>query len=96
MINAVRAIVATTWLVLAACSSTNERSDTMLTGEIFSVSCERAWEDCYTEAQRRCAGRNFEEIDRNALQRTTADNSSFENPNATSQSTYRAVTIRCK
>jgi hypothetical protein len=83
-------------VLFTACSTKDERPDTILTGEVFSVSCERAWSDCYAEAQRRCVGGDWEEVDRSALQRTTVDNQSFENSNAQSQSTYRAVTIRCK
>lgn len=96
-----RKVVATVAVVFACaslpgCSGTPAQSDAILTGEVFSVSCERAWADCYAEAQRRCVGGNYEEIDRNSLQRTTTDNQSFEQSNAQSQSTYRAVTIRCK
>ena len=82
--------------LLAGCSTNDERDDTILTGEIFSVSCERRWSDCYAEAQRRCAGGDFEEIDWNALERNTIDDHSFENPNKLTQATYRAVTVRCK
>lgn len=81
---------------LTACIASDKKPDAILTGEVFSVSCERAWMDCYTEARRRCVGGDFEEIDRNALERTTVDNPSYENPNAQSQATYRAMTMRCK
>ncbi|MGI9261653.1 MAG: hypothetical protein ACR2QR_06445 [Woeseiaceae bacterium] len=90
------AVAALICLALAACSSNPTESDAVLTGEVFSVSCERAWADCYDEAQRRCVGNNFEEIDRSALHRTTTDNQTFNNPNPPSQDTYRAVTFRCK
>jgi len=96
MNNAVVAAVSLTWLVLAACSSKPERPDAILTGEVFSVSCERAWTDCYAEAQRRCVGGDYEEVDRNSLERTTMDDQSYQRSNARSQSTYRTVTIRCK
>jgi hypothetical protein len=82
--------------LLAGCSTNDERDDTVLTGEIFSVSCERSWTDCYAEARRRCAGGRFEEIGWNALQRSTVDDRSFERPNDVTQATYRAVTVRCR
>jgi len=82
--------------LLAGCSINDERDDTILTGEIFSVSCERGWSDCYAEARRRCAGGDFEEIDWNALERNTIDDPSFERPNELTQATYRAVTVRCE
>jgi len=81
---------------MAGCGANSEKPDAVLTGEVFSVSCERAWSDCYAEAQRRCVGGDWEEIDRSALQRTTVDDRSIENQSADSQATYRAVTIRCK
>ncbi|MDG2374994.1 MAG: hypothetical protein P8M18_01460 [Woeseiaceae bacterium] len=82
--------------LLAGCGTNEERDDTILTGEIFSVSCERSWSDCYAEAQRRCAGGDFEELDWNALERNIIDDHSFERPNKLTQATYRAVTVRCK
>ena len=82
--------------LLAGCSTYDENNDTVLTGEVFSISCERSWTDCYAEARRRCAGGRFEEIGWNALQRSTIDDRSFERPNDVTQATYRAVTVRCK
>jgi len=82
--------------LLAGCSTYDVNNDTVLTGEIFSISCEHRWTDCYEEARRRCAGGRFEEIGWNALQRSTVDDHTFERPNDLTQATYRAVTVRCK
>ena len=71
-------------------------SDSVSSGAVFSVSCEFAWADCYSEAQRRCTSGDFEEIDRNAIERVTADVGSTRSMPVRTDSMNRAMTIRCK
>ena len=84
--------------ILAACGASPAKStiDSEVTGAIFSVSCEFGWEDCYIEAQRRCGNGEFEEIDRNALERVTVDSHSARSMPVRVESMNRVVSIRCK
>lgn len=84
--------------ILAACGTNpaSSDSDSVPTGAIFSVSCDFAWADCYSEAQRRCADGDFEEIDRNAIERVTADIRSNRSMPVRVDSMNQTITIRCK
>ncbi len=84
--------------ILAACGTTPASSDSDLvpTGAVFSVSCDFAWADCYSEARRRCASGNFEEVDRNAIERVTADIRSNRTMPVRIDSMNQTITIRCK
>ena len=84
--------------ILVACgtSPATPTSDSVPTGAVFSVSCDFAWADCYSEAQRRCTSGDFEEIDRNAIERVTADIGSTRSMPVRIDSMNQAMTIRCK
>jgi hypothetical protein len=97
-LNAHAAIALVCSSILAACGANpaNPTSDSELTGAIFSVSCEFGWADCYSEAQRRCTNGEFEELDRNAIERVTVDSRSARSTPVRVESMNRAMTIRCK
>lgn len=85
-------------IALSACAanSSSSSSDLVRTGTVFSAGCERGWADCYTEAQRRCANGDFEEIDRNTIETAAIDNRSVESTQTPIKSIYLSVTFRCK
>ncbi len=92
-------VIALTCLsMLTACGSNSPSpdSDFVSTGAVLSVSCDFAWADCYSEAQRRCANGDFEEIDRNAIERVTADIRSNRSMPVRIDSMNQTITIRCK
>ncbi len=84
--------------ILAACGTNpaSSESDSVPTGATISVSCDFAWADCYSEAQRRCTNGDFEEIDRNAIERVTADIRSNRSMPVRVDSMNQTITIRCK
>ena len=85
-------------ILLSACGAKPPASGTgaVPTGTVFSVSCERGWADCYAEARRRCAGGDFEEIDRNALERATLNRPTNRSAQVRVESTYLSATFRCR
>ena len=84
--------------ILVACGNNpaSSESDYVPTGAVFSVSCDFAWADCYSEAQRRCANGDFEEIDRHAIERVTADIRSNRTMPVRVDSMNQTITIHCK
>ena len=84
--------------ILTGCgtSPATPASDSVPSGAVFSVSCEFAWADCYSEAQRRCTSGDFEEIDRNAIERVTADDRLNRSGPVRVDSMNQTITIRCK
>lgn len=85
-------------ILVSACGANPPASGTgaVPTGTVFSVSCERGWADCYAEAKRRCAGGDFEELDRNALERATLNRPTNRSAQVRVESTYLSATFRCR
>ena len=98
LISAPATMILACLCILAGCGTNPEthESEFVQTGAVFSVSCEFAWSDCYSEAQRRCANGDFEEIDRNAIERVTEDNRSKRLGPVRVDSMNQTITIRCK
>lgn len=92
------AIAFTCSIVLTACGAnpTNSSSESKMSGEVFSVSCEFGWTDCYKEARQRCANGDFEEIDRNVIERVVGENRSARSEPMRLDPMNRTVTVRCK
>jgi hypothetical protein len=91
-------VISTSIIWLSACASkaSNTRPDGMLTGSVFSVSCERGWSDCYSEAQRRCPSGRFDEIDRGAIEQTFNDRNDAQMANLKGEPMNRSIVVRCK
>jgi hypothetical protein len=85
-------------MTLSACAAnpSEPSGDSVHTGAVFSVGCERSWADCYREAQRRCAGGDFEEIDRNSIETAAVDNRPARTTKSRIESTHLSATFRCK
>lgn len=85
-------------VAISGCASTprDTAPDGMLTGAVFSVHCARGWADCYSEAQRRCPGGRFDEIDRAAIEQTFNDRDDARKANLQGEPMNRTIVVRCK
>ena len=91
--------IALLWLLpLFSCgaNSGNTVSDAKLSGMVFSVNCERGWQDCYGEARRRCTNGDFEEIDYHIHERAISDDRLRQMANINPEPKNRTMTVRCK
>ena len=97
-LNWIPAVTLICTIILSACgtNSTNTASDIELKGAVFSVHCERGWENCYSEARRRCTNGDFEELDRNVVESVAIDHHSNQSAQAHIDSMNNTITIRCK
>lgn len=83
-------------LTLCGTNPTDSSSESKMSGAVFSVSYEFGWADCYGEARRRCANGDFEEIDRNAIERVAIENSPSSSEPVRVEAMNRTMTVRCK
>ena len=92
------AIAFTGSIALTACGANpaNSYSKSKMSGAVFSVSCEFGWADCYGEARQRCANGDFEEIDRNAIERVVVENRPTRSAPMRVEPMNRTMTVRCK
>lgn len=88
--------------IVSACASqqTIETSADELEPTTFTVTCQKSWSDCYSQARRICGHGDFDELDRHATEGIVLTRGP-EGPRHTVREqadiglTDRTVTIRC-
>ena len=98
LLSKLLAVTVTCSSALVACgvNPADSGSEAKLSGATFSVSCEFGWNDCYSEARRRCANGDFVEVDRNAIEPVIADSHATRTKSVRADSMNLTMTIRCK
>ncbi len=96
--TSVASAVAVAAIALVSCSSNpaTGESGMELTGAVFSLNCAHGWENCYSEARRRCGNRGFDELDRGGLESVAIANQQNRSQHAQIKTLNSSITIRCR